>query len=157
MADNKTSNASCRDAADEADDIATPRSLRVDGLNTRASDLPVANSGTDCEPERTEVLEHVASSTPVSTTTFRRFGSVDHHKLGSPLGMARLLPDPTEQTPTATTHVNRQATSRQQTTTPTKQLDRSTICSRRRAIKLPRPWQSPPSSSAPTAQCHQAA
>ena len=93
MADNKPSNASCRDAADEADDIATPRSARENGLNTGASGLPVANSGTSCEPEGTEVLEHVASSTPVSTTTFRRFGSVDHRKLGSPLGMARLPPD----------------------------------------------------------------
>ena len=89
MAVNKPSNASFRVVADEADDHATPRSPRVDGLNKGASELPLAISGISCDTERAEVLEHVASA----TTIFRRFGSVDHRKLGSLLGMARLLPD----------------------------------------------------------------
>ena len=101
MAVNKPSNASCRDVADEADDNATP----VDGLNKGASDLPLAISGTGCDTEGAEVLEHDASSTPATTTIFRRFGSVDHRKLGSPPrhGMPSTR-HPTEQIPNATTH-----------------------------------------------------
>ena len=83
----------CRDVADEADCNATPRSARVDGLNKGASDLPLPISGIGCDTAGTEVLEHDASSTPATTTIFRRFGSVDHRKLGSLLGMASLLPN----------------------------------------------------------------
>ena len=87
MAVNKPSNASCRDVADEADDNATPRSPRVDGLNKGASDLPLAISEIGFDTEGTEVLEHVASSTPATSTIFRRFGSVDHRKLGNTANM----------------------------------------------------------------------
>ena len=84
MAVNKPSNASCRDVADEGDDNATPRSPRVDGLNKGALDLPLVISGVGCDTEGAEVLEHDASSTPATTTIFRRFGSVDHRKWEAP-------------------------------------------------------------------------
>ena len=72
---NKPSNASCRVVADEADDNATPRSPRVDSLNKGASDLPLVISGVGCDTEEAEALKHDASSTPATTTIFRRFGS----------------------------------------------------------------------------------